>query len=117
MNDEEIGDILGSDRAVDDLEECAREVARLANCDRVCVTAGPDGAGLLDRGRWFWATGEEIVVSDTVGAGDAFLAALVAGLVKMPDTPERILAEASRLAGFVASQKGATPDYNLDVVR
>ena len=114
LNDEEINEILGPDNAFDDLEQCARKIARLADCDRVCVTAGPDGAGLLDHGRWFWARGEEVVVSDTVGAGDAFLAALVAGLIKNPDIPEQILARASRLAGFVASQKGATPDYNID---
>ena len=114
LNDEEIGKMLGRDDAIDDLEQGAREIARLASCDRVCVTAGPDGAGLLDHGTWYWTTGEEVVVSDTVGAGDAFLAALVAGLIKTPDMPEKILARASRLAGFVASQKGATPDYDID---
>jgi fructokinase len=114
LNDEEIGDILGPGHAVDDLEQCAREIARLASCERVCVTAGADGAGLLDHGRWLWMTGEEVIVSDTVGAGDAFLAALVEGLIKTPDMPEKILAKASRLAGFVASQKGATPDYDID---
>lgn len=114
LNDEEIGEILGPDHEIDDLEQCAREIARLTSCSRVCVTAGPDGAGLLDQGRWFRVTGEEIIVSDTVGAGDAFLAALVAGLIRTPDMPEENLARASRLAGFVASEKGATPEYDID---
>ena len=114
LNDEEIGVLLDASYTTRDLEQGAREIARLADCDRVCVTAGADGAGLLDHGRWYWVTGEKVIVQDTVGAGDAFLAALVAGLLRMPEIPDEILAKASRLAGFVASQKGATPDHDLD---
>ncbi|MEL7448342.1 MAG: carbohydrate kinase [Pseudomonadota bacterium] len=113
LNDEEVEVLLGGGFASGDLVEGAREVARRARCDRVCVTAGADGAGLLDHGRWHWVAGEEVAVGDTVGAGDAFLAALVAGLLQMPEIPEKILERASRLAGFVASKKGATPDYNV----
>ena len=113
LNDEEVAGFLGADVAISNLEDGARKIANMAGCDRVCVTAGADGAGLLDDGTWYWSKGEKIVVSDTVGAGDAFLAALVAGLLRSPKDPEPILANASRLGGFVASRKGATPDYTL----
>ena len=113
LNDEEIGVILGTEVSLADLSGSARKIASWADCDRVCVTAGADGAGLLDHNDWHWVRGERVVVSDTVGAGDAFLAALVAGLIQTPDVPSRALARASRLAAFVASKPGATPDYHF----
>ena len=114
LNDEEITAVLGGGGTTGSLEDGAREIADRAGCDRVCITAGADGAGLLDGGNWYWSKGEKIVVGDTVGAGDAFLAALVAGLISTPEEPESILAKASRLAGLVASSRGATPLYDVD---
>ena len=114
LNDEEITAVLGGGGTAGCLEDGAREIADRAGCDRVCITAGADGAGLLDGGNWYWSKGEKIVVGDTVGAGDAFLAALVAGLISTPEEPESILAKASRLAGLVASSRGATPLYDVD---
>lgn len=113
LNDDEVGALLDPGELVDDLEHGARALARRYDCDRVCITAGAKGAGLLDRDDWLWVQSERVTVCDTVGAGDAFLAALVAGLMHTPDQPDAILAAASRLAGFVASQPGATPDHAL----
>lgn len=47
-------------------------------------------------------------VADTVGAGDAFTAAMVMGLLRGDDL-DRINAHANRLAAYVCSQHGATP--------
>ena len=47
-------------------------------------------------------------VADTVGAGDAFAAALVAGLLDGHDL-DRINFFANRLAAYVCSQAGAMP--------
>jgi fructokinase len=53
--------------------------------------------------------------ADTIGAGDAFGAAVVVGrLLDWP--PQRILDVASRAAGFVASQPGATPLLPADLL-
>jgi len=53
--------------------------------------------------------------ADTIGAGDAFGAAVVVGrLLEWP--PERILDVAARAAGFVASQPGATPLLPADLL-
>lgn len=53
--------------------------------------------------------------ADTIGAGDAFGAAVVVGrLLEWP--PERILDVAARAAGFVASQPGATPVLPADLL-
>ncbi|NJK93228.1 MAG: hypothetical protein HC904_16305 [Blastochloris sp.] len=51
-------------------------------------------------------------VSDTVGAGDAFLAAWIQGQFLEGWEPKRALNRACRLAEFVASQSGATPEYH-----
>jgi fructokinase len=92
-------------------ETHARLVSEMSGCGFVVVTAGARGAGMLRDGRWLWEPGRPMQVADTVGAGDAFVASLVAHLLhgKMPD-PE-ILSRACRLGEWVASQRGATPAY------
>lgn len=90
----------------------ARRLAEEFGIPIVCVTAGARGAGLLRRGRWTWERGRPVRTADTVGAGDAFLAALTAGLLfggKRPDAA--LLARACRLGEWVAGQRGATPVY------
>jgi fructokinase len=55
-----------------------------------------------------------VVVKDTVGAGDSFLAALIHGLVgPVSRAPDAILTRACRLGEFVASSDGATPQYTV----
>jgi fructokinase len=89
----------------------ARLLAKMSGCGLVVVTAGARGAGLLRDDRWLWEPGRPMPVADTVGAGDAFVASLVANLLhgKMPDA--EILFRACRLGEWVASQRGATPAY------
>lgn len=74
----------------------------------VCVTRGAEGAALWREGRWTERPGVAVAVADTVGAGDAFLAALVAGLFA-GYTDGRLLEAANRLGAHVAAQPGATP--------
>ena len=51
-------------------------------------------------------------MADTVGAGDAFLAALLAALLGGAG-PAAALDRANRLGAFVAGHRGATPPYGL----
>jgi len=90
----------------------ARALAARTGCPTVCVTAGARGAGLLRGGTWRWEPGRPVRVEDTVGAGDAFLAALIHHLLddRLPD--RAILARACRLGEWVASRRGATPAYD-----
>jgi len=55
-------------------------------------------------------------IADTVGAGDAFTAAVAVGLLK-GDGLEQINAHANRVASFVCSQNGATPKLPDDLVQ
>ena len=92
-------------------EEHARVLASRTGARCVCVTAGERGAGLLRDGHWSWEAGRCVRVVDTVGAGDAFLARLLRGLVA-GEGAASALAGACRLGEWVASRQGVTPDYD-----
>lgn len=74
----------------------------------VAVTRGSSGSRLYTPGGVWDHPGVPATVADTVGAGDAFTAALVLGLLDGHDA-ERINAFANRLAAHVCSHPGATP--------
>jgi len=76
----------------------------------VCVTRGAEGAELhhRDGGRWE-APGVAAEVVDTVGAGDAFLAGLIDGLVTAGDGATA-LDRAQRTAAAIVGQRGGFPE-------
>jgi len=114
LNDDEARRLLAHDFGTAQLEHAARQLSDKTDCPRVCITAGAEGAGLLENSHWTWAASRPIQVKDTIGAGDSFLAALVHGLLsKLPH--EETLSRACRLAEFVASSDGATPPYNVSL--
>jgi fructokinase len=78
--------------------------------EMLCVTRGANGAVLLTAEERFEQPGIPVQVTDTVGAGDAFLAALIAEKLNRRLTAES-LRRAAGLAAYVATQPGAVPDY------
>lgn len=94
--------------------KAVRSLARKYRLDRICLTAGAHGAGVLWDGDWHWSEARPVKVRDTVGAGDAFLAALLAGLLVWRESPAEALVRACRQGEFVATQDGATPAYRVD---
>ncbi len=85
------------------------------NIKMLCVTKGANGALLYSEGRFYNHPGFKINAVDTVGAGDAFLAGLIASLLNGKDA-ENALAFACATGAFVASKAGATPKYNMDEI-
>ena len=77
----------------------------------VCLTRGADGAELhhRDGGRWE-APGRCVEVVDTVGAGDAFLAGLIDGLMSTDDGAGA-LDRAQRVAAAIVGQRGGFPEW------
>jgi fructokinase len=115
LNDDELARMTGRKaRTPAGLAAAAQRFARAHGVHRVCVTAGARGAGLWWDGAWHWAPARRVQVCDTVGAGDAFLAALLAALLLRRAAPRRALADACRLGEFVAASDGATPPYRCD---
>ena len=88
-------------------EACA-VLTEATKTPRICVTMAAAGAALWDRGKLVSAPAPKVVVKDTVGAGDAFMAGLMVGLTRGADT-QTVLETACRLGAIVASHDGATP--------
>jgi fructokinase len=77
-------------------------------CSVVCVTRGSRGAALLHDGEFTEHSGFPADVRDTVGAGDAFLAVLLAGLIAGSSDAE-LLRHANLMGAYVVTQFGALP--------
>ena len=118
LNTDELDALLGATAGGGPWENQARRLSRVTGCPQVCVTAGAQGAGWLRRNEWTWAAAPPVAgARDAVGAGDAFLAALVASCLQ-PEALDSaaILERACRLASFVAGRDGATPEYDASTV-
>jgi fructokinase len=86
------------------MEEVARQRAQRL----VCVTRGERGSLLYCEGQWAEDPGEPVVVKDTVGAGDAFTAALALGLLAGKPL-QAVNRQANQVARHVCACEGATP--------
>jgi fructokinase len=86
----------------------AKTLIKAAGLKMVCVTRGDRGSVLVDRSRTSEHPGFRVRIGDTIGAGDAFTAALVyeylrgSPFSKMNET-------ANRMGAWVASHVGAMP--------
>lgn len=94
------------------IEEAAWELSSRYNCQTICITRGREGSVLLHRNNWLEHRGYAVNVKDAVGAGDAFLAALLYGL-KTEREQQQLLPLANAAGAFVASQSGANPEFSI----
>ncbi|KAL3758919.1 hypothetical protein ACHAWU_003191 [Discostella pseudostelligera] len=113
------------------LRQRMEQLGSCLNAQRICVTRGKDGAALLCTSNSSSGDDDDNVDGrsifhenpgysnislanndcDSVGAGDAFLAALVSSLFLYNESPERVLERACALGGYVAGCRGATPEH------
>lgn len=113
LNEEELAcvqEFTGLPRAT---EAFCREGADRCNWQAVCVTLGARGCAVLAHGDYIESEGHVVDVADTVGAGDAFAAAFMHGLVSEWPVDE-IAALANRVGALVASREGAIPAWTLE---
>jgi fructokinase len=92
----------------DAVAEACAALSEATKTPRICVTMGAAGAALWDRSTLVCVPAPKVVVKDTVGAGDAFMAGVMVGLTRGADT-RTVLETACRLGAIVASHDGATP--------
>ncbi len=97
-------------------EQLCRALADRFALKLVCVTRGAEGCALWRQGEYVEQPGYKITVADTVGAGDAFSAALLHGL-DQGWTLEAIAQFANRVGALVASRAGATPVWTEQEAR
>ncbi len=79
------------------------------------ITKGEEGSFLITQNKAFFQKGIEVSVRDTIGSGDAFLAAFLYKMLKGAD-PKNCLEFAGKTGALVASKKGGTPDINEAMV-
>jgi fructokinase len=96
---------MGSD------DEVLRDLIKTNELRVIALTRGADGATLIS------ASGERsdqpvapTKIIDTVGAGDAYTAALALGLLR-GESLENINSCGNRVAAYVCSQPGGTPHF------
>jgi fructokinase len=85
----------------------------------MCITRGAKGSLIVSADETSEHPGYRIHVADTVGAGDAFTAALVYHYLRHASVPT-LNEAANRMGAWVSSQIGATPprdDFHLDKIR
>ncbi len=95
--------------------ELLRQLALKFDLKVVALTRGDRGAVLCRGGETSEFKGRPVQVVDTVGAGDAFTAALLMGLFEDWEL-DAINERACRIAAYVCTQPGATPRIPQDLI-
>ena len=109
----EIAEMIGS--PYNSIEQNLQYLSEETNTPTICVTKGRHGAVLLKEGKRYYNSGFKVKVKDTVGAGDSFLASLIAGLLKEED-PQSTLDFACAMGALVAGEEGANPEIKIDKI-
>ncbi len=116
MNDTEVSNVLAllgmpgeNDADGDSLRRGAeRLLLEFPTLQLIAITRGGHGSLLVTRDEWHQHSGFPVKVADTIGAGDAFTAAIAHYLLRGAELP--VLNEAgNRWGSWVASQSGAMP--------
>jgi fructokinase len=94
----------------------ARWLCRELGISLVCITRGPAGSALVTAESHHEHPGFSVKIADTVGAGDAFTAALVHHALRGSSLP-LMNAAANRMGAWVASQEGAMPAADPEILR
>ncbi len=108
LNDQELPELAAMFGLSADPKTAMTELADRFGLSLVALTRGPHGSLLRSGGEWSEHPGSAVSVRDTIGAGDAFTAALVVGLLLGRPLHE-INRHANEVAAFVCSQPGGTP--------
>jgi fructokinase len=92
-----------------------RLLAEFPSIEMVAVTRGSHGSLLVTRKEWHEHPGFPVEIADTIGAGDAFAAAIVHYMLRGASLA-RLNEAGNRWGAWVASQSGAMPPL-ADAVR
>jgi fructokinase len=113
LNEEELESVQEFTGMSGSTETFCREGASRYGWQAVCVTLGARGCAILTQGDYVESLGQAVDVADTVGAGDAFAAAFMHGLISEWAAAD-IAAFANRVGALVASRHGAIPAWTLE---
>lgn len=108
VNDEELALISSMFSLHGDVRQRIVQLVLAFGFKVVVVTCGSSGSIIYREGHWSELPSQRVPIVDTVGAGDAFAAALTMGLLAGMSLRE-VHVMATEVAGHVCSQHGATP--------
>jgi len=112
---ETLFELTRTDQTPFSMKEFCASWAFAHGIDVICVTLGPAGCFVYERGQVTFAPGYSVIVHDTVGSGDAFAAGFLHGYA-LGWPMAHIAAFANALGAIVASRAGATPTWTTDEV-
>ncbi len=113
LNEEELECVHEFTGLSRDTESFCREGADRYGWRAACVTLGARGCAILAGRDYVESKGCAVKVADSVGAGDAFAAAFMHGLISEWPAAE-IAAFANRVGALIASRHGAIPAWTLE---
>ncbi|HZH30028.1 MAG TPA: carbohydrate kinase [Pyrinomonadaceae bacterium] len=117
LNQPELSILRGMLRLAPDTEEkMARQLLDLFKLDMVAITRGERGSLLVTAGATCEHGGIPVQVKDTIGAGDAFIAALAHYHLRRAPLP-LISEAANRTGAWIATQSGATPSVDAQALK
>lgn len=109
FNDEELDIIAnGLESPFNSIDKNIEFIAERTKTKIICVTKGKYGAVLYHHGDWFYNNGYRVIVKDSVGAGDSFLATLINGLIEK-EPLQKTIDYACAMGALVANSFGANP--------
>ena len=111
LNDEELPVVAELCGASGFERDVLRQIQDHFDLQWVALTRGASGSVLVRHEYFDDLPGQVTEVVDTVGAGDAFTAALALGFLQGDDL-HAINQRASKVAAFVCSKAGATPNFD-----
>jgi fructokinase len=115
LNDHELDFITQSHHSNSVIEDKIRFLQDKFSIPVIIVTRGSKGAILCNEGQLFNHGGFKVTVCDTVGSGDAFLAAFIYKSLKGAG-PHEQLQYANAVGAFIASRQGACPEYGQEQI-
>ena len=116
LNDDELEEISQFLGILDNsMEDQIMRLSALTKTDHICITLGANGAILYTNSDFYTSHGYKVVIKDTVGAGDSFLASLIHQLV-LKIHPQTALDFSCAMGSLVASKNGANAHVSMQEI-
>lgn len=116
LNEHELAELSGYYTDETDLRSIMEQMRERYGLETLCVTLGEQGAALLDGTDFVRQAGFPVEVEDTIGSGDAFLAAFLYKTLQ-GEAPQKTLAYACATGAYVATKQGATPNFSAESIQ
>ncbi|HEY0666627.1 MAG TPA: carbohydrate kinase [Sphingobacteriaceae bacterium] len=115
VNEEEFAFLTAHYKIVESGEQAFKQLTERFRIECLCITLGDKGAMVWHNNKLYSNPGYKVNVSDTVGSGDAFLAAFIKGYLNNQSIDD-ILTRACAIGAWVASRPGAHAVYTEEQV-